>query len=141
MNSPELAAEMFTALVAILHMNPKKQMDKLTRGEMFILHYLENHYTDAVMPSEISTAMNISSARIAVALRTLEKKGWIERSMDKTDRRKMLVTITRTGRDEILFHHAEMRKKMEKLLSETGEEDVREFIRIVNRMLEISKTL
>ena len=141
MNCPELATEMFAAFGAMFRMDSKKQMDKLTRGELFILRYLKEHCADAVMPSEISAAMNISSARVAVALRTLEEKGWIERSMDNADRRKMLVTITQTGRDEFLFHHAEMQKKMEILLSEIGEEDIREFIRIVNRMLEIFKTL
>lgn len=140
MDYSSLATEMLSATAAMMKSNGPKQAHSFMQGEMFILHYITHKNTD-VIPSEISTAMNASSARVAMALKTLESKGLVERRIDQMDRRKIIVTITDRGRAMIESMHAEMHGKVEKVLKELGEEDAREYIRIVNRMTEISKRI
>lgn len=140
MDYSALATEMLAATAAMMKSNGPKQAQSFMQGEMFILHYISHKNTD-VIPSEISTAMNASSARVAMALKTLESKGLIERRIDQADRRKIIVTLTDRGRAMTTCQHAEMHARVEKILTELGESEAREYIRIVNRMTEISKRI
>jgi DNA-binding MarR family transcriptional regulator len=104
---------------------------------MFILNFLIFQDKD-MLPGEISTAMNASSARVAMALKSLEAKGYVERRIDQTDRRKILVSITPLGRELVLSDREEMHNRMVVILKELGEADAAEFIRIVSRITEIA---
>lgn len=135
-----LAAEMLSKSGAMMKTNIPKQMNMLLHGEMFILHFICRKGDD-VLPSELSTAMEASTARVAMALKSMEGKGLIERRVDKSDRRKVKVSITEYGRKIIEGQHEDMIKKMEKILKELGEDDTKEFLRIISRMTEISKSV
>ena len=113
-----------------------KPIISVLHGEMFILDYLEQK-NDTVLPGELSTMMRDSSARTAIALRNLEQKGYIERDIDKTDRRKIRVTITGEGRKLACEGREAIMQKMKMIVDELGENDVREYIRIVGRITEI----
>ncbi|MCL2408716.1 MAG: transcriptional regulator [Oscillospiraceae bacterium] len=117
--------------------NPMRSM---MRGEMFILDYLARK-NDTVMPGELSAMMRDGSARTAIALRNLEEKGYIERDIDKTDRRKILVSITEEGRALAREEHEAAVKKMRIIFDELGKEDAMEYIRIVGRVVDITKKL
>ncbi len=118
----------------------KRQINSVLHGEMFILHFI-SHKKAPVLPSELSVVTKTSSARVAMALKNLESKGYIERNIDKTDRRKVLVTITEKGIEEVNKQHDRIRLIMERMVDELGEEDVREYIRIVDRVIEISRSM
>lgn len=133
-----LAAEMMSKTAEMLKISGTKQAQMLLHGEMFILHFII-HQKAEVTPSEISAAMGASSARVAMALKSMEGKGLIERRIDQDDRRRIIVTITEHGRSIIKRHHDVIREKIEKILAELGEQDALEYIRIVGRMIEISK--
>lgn len=140
MDYTALAVEMLQKTGVMMKMNVPKQMNMLLHGEMFILHYLSHKGTE-VLPSELSTAMEASTARVAMALKSMEGKGLIERRADSSDRRKVKVSITEYGSRLIKDQHEDMARKMEKILSELGEKDAREFIRIVERITEISRNI
>jgi len=113
--------------------------DAFFKGEMFILNYMARKRT-AVLPGELSAAMNSSSARIAMALRSMEQKGYIRRDLDRSDRRKILVTITPKGWELQRSKSSAMRAAAEALVGELGEDDARTYIRIAGRINEIVKT-
>ncbi len=111
MNYDDLASEMLRKTGAMMKTSfwPKKA-NAFMHGEMFILNYLIFRETD-VLPGELSAAMNTSTARVAMALKSLESKGLIQRRVDQEDRRKILVTITDLGRELIRSERREMRDK------------------------------
>jgi len=117
--------------------NPMRSM---LHGEMFILDYLARK-NDTVMPGELSAMMRDSSARTAIALRNLEEKGYIVRDIDKTDRRKILVSITEEGRALAREEHEAAVKRMRIIFDELGRDDAMEYIRIVSRVADITKKL
>ncbi len=122
-------------------MSRGKVMDEFNRsgkGEIFILRYLYMKETPA-SPSELSEALNSSTARISAALGTLEKKGQIHREIDTTNRRYILVTITEEGRERIRANMARMRNHLVQVFTEMGEEDAREFVRLSKRFFEIAQ--
>jgi len=117
-----------------------KPMKALMHGEIFILEHLDRK-NDVMMPGELSAIMGGSSARTAIALRNLEQKGYIERETDRTDRRKILVTITGEGRKLAREEREEVLMKMKQIIDELGEDDAREYIRIVGRIVAIARKL
>ena len=61
-------------------------MSKIEKGELFLLNYLRTHGYSAY-PKDLSHAMDVSTARIAVILRQATDKGWITRRDDPDDNR------------------------------------------------------
>ncbi|MDR1028571.1 MAG: MarR family winged helix-turn-helix transcriptional regulator [Clostridiales Family XIII bacterium] len=113
---------------------------RFSKGEMHLLNHLCEH-PERAMPGCLSEQMGISSARIAMILNSLEAKGLIERSIDRADRRKILVTVTDDGAQLIREKRIMMQKAFGHVLQEMGESDTREFIRLVTRFLDIMQQM
>ena len=138
MDSSALAIELIQKTGALMKTSfwPKKA-NTFLHGEMFILNFMA-HRNESVIPSELASAMNTSSARVAMALKSMEKKGFITRRIDTEDRRRINVSLTPDGRELVEAHKRDMRKKVEVIINDLGEEDTREYIRIVERMTKIA---
>jgi len=112
-------------------------IDENVQGENFALLYIKNK-KGCALPGEISGEMNISSARVAAILNNLESKGFIERQIDKTDRRRILVELTKKGEEKAENHNEEVIAKIAKMLELLGEQDAREFVRITGRIIDLA---
>ena len=141
MDYSALANEMIRKMGELMKTSfwPRKASTFL-HGEMFILNHML-HREDTVIPSDLAAAMHTSSARVAMALKSLEAKGFITRRIDSADRRKINVTLTPHGKELVVEHKMDMQRKIELILSQLGEEDAREYIRIVGRMADIARTI
>ncbi len=117
-----------------------KRASAFLHGEMFILNYLVNRQED-VLPSELSCAMNASTARVAMALKSLEQKGFIKRRTDSGDRRRVIVSITEQGTELVKGEREDMQNRMVRIISELGEQDTREYMRLIDRITEISESI
>ncbi|GGH11652.1 MarR family winged helix-turn-helix transcriptional regulator [Paenibacillus segetis] len=125
----------------IMSDNQKSMMDNLNRankGELFVLRILTLRNAE-VLPSELSEALNSSTARISALLGALEKKGQIRREIDKSNRRNILVTITEAGRERAEAEMNEIEGRMAKVFTEMGEADTAEFIRLIKLFSDLSK--
>lgn len=80
--------------------------------------------------------MGVSSARIAALLKHLEQKGWISRSADEHDERRVNVLLTDAGRELINSRRREAIERVSAALREIGEEDAREYVRLQQKMLD-----
>lgn len=134
----KLTTELLEKTYLLGKLPSQKRIGDLLKGELFVLDFLI-HNGDVSTPSEIAAALGVSTARIAVVLRVLERKGLLARQTDSSDHRKTNVTITDTGKEIISKRHDEMFKSVEFVLRELGETDAREYIRIVSRVVEISE--
>lgn len=103
------------------------------QGEMAVLCFLREIRNPA-SPSELSNDRQLSTARIANTLASLEKKGWIRREQDSRDRRKVLVYLTDAGMERAEKGHQNCLGYMEELFLWLGEEDSKEFVRLQQRM-------
>jgi DNA-binding MarR family transcriptional regulator len=108
-------------------------------GEMFILSVVVSAESGTVSPGWISATCGVTTARVSAALKMLEDKGWIIRETEKSDRRRTLVTVTGAGREAFRSHDEERRMMLEHLLRDLGENDAREYVRIVGRVAEITR--
>lgn len=136
MDYDELAAELLDKMQAFHKARPQKHFNEALQGEEFVLRYISLRGGD-VLPGEISTEMSVSSARIATALNSLEKKGLVTRQIDKNDRRKIIIGITQKGKDlaEKQYHIAV--SGIAKILVLLGDHDAKEYVRIMSKLAEI----
>ena len=132
----ELASEFLSKMCALHRVRLNKPINEAVQGEGFVLQYIALH-GKSVLPGEIGHKMGVSTARVAMALNSLEKKGLITRQIDLTDRRKILVSITQEG---ILLAEKNHRVAVEtaaRMLALLGEHDAMEYVRITGKLVEV----
>lgn len=137
MDYMELAEKLFQNMYLLRKSRPQRKMTESMQGETFVLRYISQH-EGSVVPGEISAIMDISSARIAATLNSLEKKGLITRQIDTNDRRRILVRLTQAGKDLAEEHHQSVMEGGARLLSLLGEQDAMEYVRITGRLAELA---
>lgn len=107
-------------------------LHNMSQGESFILNYLLQH-PDSVTPGIISDAMKTSTARTAAALRTLEAKGCILRTMDNEDRRRVFVELTSFGLQKVEELRQTLQGYAVQIIEALGD-DAEDFIRMIDKI-------
>ena len=111
-----------------------------SRGELCLLMHVKRQ-NGLVLPSELSEAMSVSTARVARLLNTLEDRGLVQRSMDLSDRRKIVVTLTVEGERYLEAVYERTHKRASAVIDALGAEDTEAFIRIAEKIADISRSL
>lgn len=139
--SPEASAEPFRAYAEQLisfgcemgRLRASDRLNKGMRGLPAIMRTL-SMAGEPLSPSEIAHRTGVSDARVANALRALEERGLVSRSTSLSDRRRVEVSLTEEGAAQ----HKRLRENgismVADFLEELGEQDSREFARIVGRI-------
>lgn len=131
----QMAQEYLETMFYMRKVNSHKEIHDSVHGENFVLFFISQN-GGKVIPSDISNEMGISSARVAAALNSLEKKGLIIRKIDTEDRRRILIDLTDSGREQVNSHFRMVMNMVKNMLQYLGENDAREFIRIMKRLAE-----
>jgi len=136
----ELAKEFFQKMQLMQKSGLQRQINEGTHGEAFALHCIKEKQ-DETVPSGISTAMGISTARVAAALNSLESKGFITREIDLDDRRRIIVRLTPKGRDIADEQEKFFVNMITNVLMGLGEQDAKDYVRITGRLAEVFQKL
>ena len=104
----------------------QQAMSRDSKGEPFIIRELE--FKGAQTPSQLATALKVTSGRISTLLAALEKKGLIEREVDPNDRRIVHVNLTEQGRAKAKQQRGGMRDAVCWGFSQMGEGRTRELV-------------
>ena len=111
-----------------------------SHGEMRLLGCL-NAGADGRTAGELSTLLDLSTARIAAMLNNLERKGAITRARDTADRRRVVVRLTEQGRNEVQTSFNEAVACLSEVYRRMGEADTRELLRLSDRAGEIAQQI
>ena len=136
MEYEKLARELIRWQIGIPRHPPEEHPLETHRGEETVLAYLME-VMEETTPGRLSVYAGVSTARIANTLNSLEKKGLVTRRMDEHDRRKVIVRITKTGRQHCIEHQKKAVSDMSRLLEHLGESDAEEYVRLTKRVYEI----
>lgn len=116
---------------------PTEDHRRMSIGEQGILNYL--HFVkDEAMPGEISREIGITTGRTAIALKKLEEKGMICRRPSQEDRRCVRVCITPEGAQSAEAMWCETLDRTTHMLEALGEQDAKEYVRILKRLVEMN---
>ncbi len=114
---------------------PRDSFHGLKPGEFFLLTTL----LEAIPPgdsglkvSELSNRLNVTPAAVTHLINDLEKTGHVERVADPADRRIVLLRPTEAGRQAIAAANEQFYKYLRGLIEFLGEDDSREFIRLMS---------
>ena len=125
----QVAREQVRAMI-LNHARREDLSQVFSQGEMRLLGCL-NAGADGRTAGELSTLLDLSTARIAAMLNNLERKGAITRARDTADRRRVVVRLTEQGRNEV---QTSFYRRM-------GEADTRELLRLSDRAGEIAQQI
>ncbi|NLZ45806.1 MAG: hypothetical protein GX896_03850 [Clostridiales bacterium] len=109
-------------------------LEKGVNGILRLLWINELNNGEILSPGEISSIQDISTGRIATTLKSLELKNYIHRDIDSNDRRRISVELTDIGRIKARSVFEEAQVKAKKIFEKIGDEDAREFIRILGNL-------
>lgn len=116
------------------------RLEKSNQGESMMIKFLD-HANQPTSPKQLADALNLSSARIAVVLGNLEKKGQIIRKIDQEDRRRINVTLTEAGKKVAKIQKKQMRDKMIRIFEQMGEQDTEQFIGLIAKFVDYSQKI
>lgn len=89
---------------------------------------------DNVYMHDIQKQLFITKAAISQTLRVLEKKGYIDRDVDRNNRRKTIVTLTPKGRDVLKYGNEAFDDMLNEILIVISKNDLELFIKNINML-------
>ena len=131
-----LSEKMLSTMQSLQKERPQRFINESLQGEAFVLKFITDG-DEGVLPGKIGDKMGVSSARVAAALKSLEKKGLVTRRIDLKDRRKILVEATEEGLDLARSHYELAVEFGIRMLSLLGDEDAAEYVRISCKLADI----
>jgi DNA-binding MarR family transcriptional regulator len=135
MTDHELAALFLGKMVRWTRLHAARKFTDLSRGELYVLQMLTDKRE--AQPGDICAGLDVSTARVAALLNSMERKGWVKRFPDPADRRKIRVVITEAGEAKARDFRRGILEYVARLLRELGERDTRELMRIMDRLSEL----
>ncbi len=127
MNFREIQKEMKTLCKTDNWQRLMHLLDEGYKG-MFVIMRILSESDGNVSAGDLAREMNVSTARIARALNTLEGKGFIKRESETGDARKVIIKLTAQGESALEERKKKVEKMIEPMLEKlTGEEVVKLF--------------
>lgn len=122
--------------------HPGHAMPGMHNADFSVLHSIDHASRDSscgdgVKISHLSKLNRISMPAISQAINTLEEKGLVERKPGKDDRRVVCVHITKAGKKYLKDCYGQFMGYVTRIVDQLGEDDAHEFVRILNKMLDI----
>ena len=118
--------------------------NSINMTELILMNGFAGNTADSdknVGPAAIREYLSISKGAVSQMLGSLEKKGLINRDIDKNNRRNLIVTLTPEGHQLLESQYNDFSDRLATIISRLGEEDVRQMVTIVNRMIAITSEL
>ncbi|KRM72087.1 MarR family winged helix-turn-helix transcriptional regulator [Lacticaseibacillus brantae] len=132
MNAKQLAQQFITVMKQNRVSSARDFSENALGVDYVLFQYLDQH--ENVTPSDLSQALHVTTARMTVILRRLEKANMITRSAHPTDLRKFIIALTPTGRKKLKDQETKQLTYLTDLMAYLGEEDAEAYIRIVSKL-------
>lgn len=111
-----------------------KLLENGYKGIFVILRVLHESKTE-VVSADLAKQLDVSTARIATALNTLESKGYIKRVPSANDGRKVAVLITPQGEEALEEREKEVNGLVVPLFAKLSEEERSTLFNLLKKLL------
>ncbi|MPM61232.1 hypothetical protein SDC9_108089 [bioreactor metagenome] len=136
MDDFDLAAALLREQLKLFRTRGHQQCHSLSNGETYMLFLLEQA-GGTMQPGSISEAMHVTTACVAAALRSMERKQLIIREISSLDRRYIDVAITTQGRERLACAKLKAQADLQRVLSRLEEEEARQYVTLVTRLAQV----
>ncbi|MGN0658967.1 MAG: MarR family winged helix-turn-helix transcriptional regulator [Emergencia sp.] len=130
----KLAQELAEISKTMLKIAEYRKLSDSNQGEGVLLGCLRRHGGEAT-PAELSGAMKVSSARIAVLLNKMEQKGLVVRQNNPASGRSTIVRLLPEGRELSETQEADFNRKLIAFFEMIGEEKAVLFVELQKEMM------
>lgn len=137
MDKDYIADSLLTVFESI---NKKRFIEKVRfnfKGENLLLALLMELGGKAT-PGELMNYADFTAARLTAISKKLESKGFVIRKQNAEDKRSTIIELTSEGIEQFMKIKEEIMKNVLNLVEKLGERDAKEFLRLMNRLAEIS---
>lgn len=107
-----------------------------SQGETGALLYL-TFEKNAITATELAEVLNVSLPRVVSLINSLENKKLVKKLIDKEDKRKIAIHITDNGKKLVLEKKEEAIKKLTRVIEKLDEEDIRQYIKLAEKISSI----
>ncbi len=112
---------------------------ELSISEMHMLEAVGENKDEGIPLFELAQALRISAPTVTVAINKLQKKGYVEKSKSETDKRSVIVKLSRMGKKMNAAHryfHEQMVRDIDRLLLPPEREGLLRGIVALNRFFD-----
>lgn len=136
MENEELVYELLDAFSNLKRTNfncmfPKDDLSHNERMILFIIHNLNKD--DKISLSIIRDKMKLAPSTITPIISSLEKRGFIERKIDESDRRNIYICLSNIGRRFTEKVDNELKNMLYEYIKYMGKNDTNEIIRLIKK--------
>ncbi|MBS5852087.1 MAG: MarR family winged helix-turn-helix transcriptional regulator [Bacilli bacterium] len=131
-----LKNELIEALLQLYISNQASSIAEMLEGEHAVLSYILKEEQD-VTPTNISIKLGITKSRVTAILNSLHEKELVLLKRKSDDRRKIIVSLTEKGEEDIVSKLVLLDNKIVKLIKELGIEKSTTLIGILNDINQI----
>jgi|GEM_PF-2176432 DNA-binding MarR family transcriptional regulator len=108
-----------------------------TQTEWNVLSFIANFDASEGTPAHIAQEITVTKARVTQICNSLEERGLIERHPDESDHRKVCFTLTDAGQKLCSERDRRFLLLIQNYLLLLGQDDAREFMRLLDRTARI----
>lgn len=134
MKRNQIASEIYHALSCSNVQMVSKKIDDNVKGMYLILRFI-NDSDHELIAEDIKNSLSISSARVSMALTVLMKKKYIKKEKSKDDKRKTIIKITESGKNELEIKEREIINCIESRLECLSLEESAELLNLIIKMV------
>lgn len=133
------------AMFRLGRLNLATVVPDLCQAEMIVMKAIAECVRQAENPEQgvnVSAVVGnlcIAPPAVSRTMNALEEKGFILRSVNKSDRRNTLVTLTASGWEKNLDNEQRIKDFMEKIFSRVGEDKIAQTIAYINEIYEVTR--
>ena len=102
---------------------------------MYVVLRILNEAKEPITAGEISNIFGVSTARVAVLLGTLSRKGYIKKIKSSKDARQTIVIITSEGKNALVDRKNKILSMIEQFVSLLNDNEIRIFCNILKKVL------
>ena len=124
-------SEVFNFILRVEELSLAGRPGNLSFKEIHVIEAVAKAAKDGqpARASDISAVLRVTPGTFTAAAELLEKKGYLTRTRDQSDRRSIRIALTETGEQALLQHHAFHRELTEEILAAINTEDARVLVR------------
>ena len=143
-----LEKQLINAVFQLKHLFTKLHMEAdekyggydVSMAELELMKEIRDNTLDAkknACSADIQHHLHISKAGVSKMLGVLEEKGYINRDVDKNDRRNIIITLTEEGRNVVNILSKDSDEYFTKIIQQLGVPETNQFVQYVSKFVEV----
>lgn len=145
MEDDKLQKELFQSILRIKKaMGRPSALGSMPQGTFVVLHailengskldFIDDEELMGMTVSDLSNVLQVSRPAISRTINELENKGFVKRVSTRSDRRLVYVCIAPLGEEVLRTAWQRANEGLKAVVEKMGEPDIRELIRILNKL-------